>query len=248
MVIAIIGILVALLLPAVQAAREAARRIQCSNNLKQISLGTHNFHDVYQKLPPGYLGTSSYSAPSYSNTQWIGTLVFILPYIEQQAVYDRIQTVKNVDLPTPAPFTNPWPAGGITPWWSTPIGPGGEDDWVTAQTRINGFLCPSTSPYSSTGGTSALMHCYGLDGSATVTMAYFGGANQLGRTNYVGCAGGLGAIPTSGTAGAGWSQYQGPMLNRGAHSFAAVTDGTSNTFLFGETVGSRATTGSGSSL
>ncbi|HUG70302.1 MAG TPA: DUF1559 domain-containing protein [Pirellulaceae bacterium] len=77
-VIAIIGILVALLLPAVQAAREAARRSECSNNMKQIALGLHNYHDTYKCFP---YGTRSGS---------ISYLARMLPYIEQNALYDQI--------------------------------------------------------------------------------------------------------------------------------------------------------------
>ncbi|MFG0263414.1 MAG: DUF1559 domain-containing protein [Novipirellula sp. JB048] len=76
-VIAIIGVLVGLLLPAVQAAREAARRMQCTNHLKQIGLATHNYHDTFQKLPPG--GRNPFWQTWYSAT---------LPYMEQQTLYE----------------------------------------------------------------------------------------------------------------------------------------------------------------
>src|SRR5688500_7163189 len=72
-VIAIIGVLVSLLLPAVQAAREAARRSQCTNNLKQLGLGMQNFHDTKKELPSG-------SVSAYYGT-WLPQ---ILPFIEQQ--------------------------------------------------------------------------------------------------------------------------------------------------------------------
>ena len=69
------GILIALLLPAVQAAREAARRTQCSNNLKQIGLAMHNYHDVNQQFPPAYIADAD-GQPMHS---W---RVLILPYLE----------------------------------------------------------------------------------------------------------------------------------------------------------------------
>lgn len=94
-VIAIIGVLVGLLLPAVQSAREAARRMSCQNNVKNIGLALHNFHDARKAFPPGRVNTRSGLAalgippaptgtvPSHS---WIP---FVLPYIEQQALYDK---------------------------------------------------------------------------------------------------------------------------------------------------------------
>jgi prepilin-type N-terminal cleavage/methylation domain-containing protein/prepilin-type processing-associated H-X9-DG protein len=90
-VIAIIGVLVALLLPAVQAAREAARRMQCSNNLKQLGLALHNYHDANKKFPPGGMsyghawGTGA-NDPLILNRNG---LVSLLPYAEQQNLYDR---------------------------------------------------------------------------------------------------------------------------------------------------------------
>ncbi len=91
-VIVIVGVLVGLLLPAVQAAREGARRVQCQNNLKQIGLALHGYHDAWYTFPPAYL--AAYSVPPDppapglelgAGWAW-GTL--ILPYLEQRPVYD----------------------------------------------------------------------------------------------------------------------------------------------------------------
>src|SRR5215211_3370477 len=87
-VISIIGVLVALLLPAVQAARESARRMQCSNHLKQIGLGFHLHHDTYRACPTGGLGQDPARAfvsgvPATLNAQTLGWAYQILPYIEQ---------------------------------------------------------------------------------------------------------------------------------------------------------------------
>jgi len=77
-VVAIIGVLVALLLPAVQSAREAARRMKCQNNLKQLGIALHNYHDVYGSFPSGSIKSNQ--------TSWHA---FILPFIEQQALYNQ---------------------------------------------------------------------------------------------------------------------------------------------------------------
>jgi type II secretory pathway pseudopilin PulG len=90
-VIAIIGVLIALLLPAVQAAREAARRSQCSNNLKQIGLAVHNFHDTQNGIPPAIVGwpkaTSNTTRPVKSSFSFF---TVILPYFEQSSLYNTL--------------------------------------------------------------------------------------------------------------------------------------------------------------
>ena len=90
-VIAIIGILVSLLLPAVQSAREAARRMQCSNNLKQIGLALHNYHDIHDAFPFGqlYRGDHDGSSTNSRGGSAFGWAWSLLPFIEQQNVFDR---------------------------------------------------------------------------------------------------------------------------------------------------------------
>lgn len=105
-VIAIIGILVALLLPAVQAAREAARRSMCSNNFKQVSLALQNYADAKKSFPAGtYLwqsNTCSNPAPGSNGYRGWGWASFVLPYLEENGIYDRFDfRGRPIDLPSP---------------------------------------------------------------------------------------------------------------------------------------------------
>ena len=89
-VIAIIGILISLLIPAVQAARESARRLSCTNNLKQIGLALHMYHGIHKRLPMGWVGHD----PATGKRDWLGEPGWgwgtkILPYIEYTALYDH---------------------------------------------------------------------------------------------------------------------------------------------------------------
>jgi hypothetical protein len=90
-VIAIIGLLIGLLLPAVQAAREAASRMQCSNRIKQLALGLHNYHDTYQTFPCGAMNYGG------NTSVRIGGLMALLPYVEQEPLYDAY-LAKIIDL------------------------------------------------------------------------------------------------------------------------------------------------------
>lgn len=126
-VIAIIGVLVGLLLPAVQAAREAARRMSCSNNLKQIGLASHNYHDVHNTLPWNSDSGDQAAHPNnipmrHPQNRWMqfSWLTMVLPFIEQQPLYDQIN-------------------------WNTAESMKHPDNNPLARTVISSYLCPSNS-------------------------------------------------------------------------------------------------------
>lgn len=95
-VIAIIGVLVSLLLPAVQAAREAARRSSCSNNLRQIGLAMHLYHETHGTFPAGGVEWRPFGNTTNRQLAWS---VFLLPHLEQQNLYDKLNLTKAFDAP-----------------------------------------------------------------------------------------------------------------------------------------------------
>lgn len=135
-VIAIIGVLVGLLLPAVQAAREAARRMSCSNNFKQVGLAIQNYHAAFQQLPIHGAGTHNtpglniWQNSDTSSNRRLSYLVGILPFMEQQGLWEDIKEPYDVD----GDGTVDFPAMGPTP----------EDIRYTPwATQIPTLRCPS---------------------------------------------------------------------------------------------------------
>jgi len=228
-VIAIIAILVALLLPAVQQAREAARRTQCKNNLKQIALACHNHHDNYNAVPRGGYGTPITGLTGPLNLglwdhQWMGVLPQILPFIEQDNLYNRINVWKGPDL---RPGTSPNTYQIETNYWAD------TNTWNSARFTLPAFLCPSDPQKGST-GSFAFNHMYETASGGSMTAYYFLPTDGLGHTNYVGVAGFLGNIQRW----ASWSQNRGIFGTRDHKvNFRDMTDGTSNTLMFGEVTG-----------
>jgi prepilin-type N-terminal cleavage/methylation domain-containing protein/prepilin-type processing-associated H-X9-DG protein len=134
-VIAIIAVLIGLLVPAVQKVREAAARIKCANNLKQLALACHNFHDSNGKFPPQF----GYSNPG-TNSGDFGTLFFfLLPYVEQANLYDRA-LIRVTD--TRPPGTPPW---AIYPPNTPYYRQAGTHDarFTVGGEQVAVFMCPS---------------------------------------------------------------------------------------------------------
>jgi prepilin-type N-terminal cleavage/methylation domain-containing protein/prepilin-type processing-associated H-X9-DG protein len=226
-VIAIIAILIGLLLPAVQKVREAAARMSCQNNLKQVCLAANNYEVAIGSLPAG------------QDSQGIGPVAYLLPYLEQQNKYNQISFQPNSGLMWYRDPLNRPPTTGTTTIPRPPAMYGMEG-------TIKSLLCPSNPPPE--GYVSVLMEVDVTDGNNVGPGINFPsaapgcGANcgdfvfssapgclVLGRSGYVGMAGYYAK-----------SQYP---QNVGFFTFGAnvslvkVPDGTSNTIMFGEYAG-----------
>jgi len=225
-VIAIIGTLVGMLLPAVQSVREAARRTSCSNNISQLILASHNFESSFQRFPPGVCAdgidgvTRGIMPPvrGIDRPNWIGTKVYLLPYIEQDNLDKRLTANRSVRT------------GDSGFWWDTAI----SNNYSDAGTQnIPQFLCPSDGGHLK--ATGIFIGFYSRD-SPSNTGGFWdpsGSSSHLGRSNYMSCAGVSGA-PEKQSAHPYWSKFEGIFTNRSETSFGEIKDGSSNTIAFGE--------------
>jgi prepilin-type N-terminal cleavage/methylation domain-containing protein len=241
-VIAIIAVLIGLLVPAVQKVRAAALRTQCQDNLHQLGLAAHSYHTEHKAFPPGFHGPSpnihfdSKALSSSGNPKWVSCLVYLLPHIEQEVIYKQLRTM-----------TDPSFTGG---WHQT------NPDFTLGHSQIPAFLCPA-DPGPLTGSRSLAIVMSSTSGATTTppgaadgVSAFFlttkdaSGATvyvtDLGKSNYAGVAGACysDAI-TKAVSGpnADWSLYQGIFTNRSRTRITDIADGSSNTLLFGEGLG-----------
>jgi prepilin-type N-terminal cleavage/methylation domain-containing protein/prepilin-type processing-associated H-X9-DG protein len=203
-VIAIIAILIGLLLPAVQKVREAAARMQCSNNLKQIGLALHSFHDANGRFP---VGTHDDDNRSYCWRTWI------LPYIEQQSLYNQMLRANLWQPPNMGGGANGLNVDSNTNRSEINTGAGTLNTLCRTQVKI--YLCPSDILPNQDN-------------------------NSYAKANYCGNIGNILSMNLTGCGSAKGSQQNGALLmandnnNTWVTSFADFQDGTSNTVLVGE--------------
>ena len=225
-VIAIIAILIALLVPAVQKVREAANRTQCVNNMRQMGIGMHSLHDVYKLMPPlgpegsfhddnthsvtGSMNTSSTSAP-YSNGPGFTLHTWLLPYIEQGAVFSVAQSI------------------GLVPTATT----------GAAFARIKTFQCPS-DPTSANGFSPGVggVDLSGAGSVSGISGTALGSTNYLANYQVFGDPTGgnsvfYNLVWPAGPVVSGVNQGMGTFLGR-TRLPVSFRDGTSNTIIFGE--------------
>ena|SRR5437588_10192615 len=208
-VIAIIAVLIGLLLPAVQKVRAAANRMSCTNNLKQMGLALHMYHDAFKKFP---WGANDIGSDANGNiVAYLPWGVAILPYLEQQVLYNRFnpQVIFNAppnNTDVPDPFQNP----GATP--------------------LKVYMCPS-SP------SNGAIYQDTWDNSGDAYGPYAGNPSwTVSASDYIGISGLTGHFVNNYFPGVQFD-HNGVLTDNFQVSIAMVRDGTANTWMVGECAG-----------
>ncbi len=234
-VIAIIGILVALLLPAIQAVREAARRAQCQNHIKNLALACLNYESTKKRLPNGFVPTTP------SNTEAWAWSTFILPYIEEQAIFDNLRPSDTFLQPVDGTRTG---KRNLADLFKAAGGSLTSPELVPLQTPIAVFRCPSdsTPPLIPVGNPVDPLKDRSYD--TGTWERHFNGANspvgfQPSTSNYVGSKGMIDGnctwtTDTPPVPNAERCNNTGIFYGNSNTPLKKITDGTGKTFMIGE--------------
>jgi prepilin-type N-terminal cleavage/methylation domain-containing protein/prepilin-type processing-associated H-X9-DG protein len=205
LVVAVIAVLIGLLLPGVQKAREASARAACANNLKQIGLAAHNYHDAHGYLPYSTTYENEGGPPPYTGRGWT---LEVLPFLEQNALFDQLEPTRAVDF------------------GSGPAALDGDTARPSVTTPLALFRCPSDT-YPSPITTLQFQ----WDPKPVAVTNYKGviGDTQMGGTASIH----TGTMPDCHTTvGCNGLFYRNSYREK--QRLAGVTDGTSNTLMIGE--------------
>ncbi len=253
-VIAIIAVLIGLLLPAVQKVREAASRMSCTNNLHQIAIAAANYESAFSKFPPGLnvspnstdANSGNYNLPPPWAGPYMGVLAYLLPYMEQNNIYSQIPSDNFNPLTTLGAWAYNYPPFDFTSGAMCSFGFNGTGLLPISNNGVKSYTCPSDNAGAGNNTLNyGIIDAYGIYIAPPplgphVYVDYVcdlpGFGRELGRSNYLGCGGAYGKVDPADTVYQKWAPYTGIYYMNSTTKIGDITDGTSNTIAFIETM------------